>query len=113
MRLSKLLFPVAVGIQVFLVVGPKAAAKLVYTPASFISQPQWAQLNDTVGGRLQQALPYSAPCFSIVNGQNVTPDTELCAVRQQNFTNPFYRAELFGAWTEVCMQMIWDGMGLG
>lgn len=110
MRLSKVFSLVVVGIHVFLV-GPKVAAKLVYTPASSISTSQWAQLNETVGGRLQRALPYSAPCFSIVNGLNVTPDVELCTIRQENFTNPFYRIEQFGAWMEVCMRMIWAEWG--
>ncbi|KAF7335254.1 hypothetical protein MSAN_02335900 [Mycena sanguinolenta] len=45
---------------------------------SLPSADDWAQLPKSLGGRLLQATPLAAPCFSVVNGQNsIYPDPRI------------------------------------
>ncbi|KAI0061469.1 FAD-binding domain-containing protein [Artomyces pyxidatus] len=62
-----------------------------------VGSNSWTQLNHTVGGRLHTALPFSAPCFSVINGQNVTPDAAACQQIQKNYSDTVYRASKFSS----------------
>lgn len=75
-------------------------------PASSISSSQWQTLNDTLGGKLRTALPFSAPCFSTVNGLNVSVDSEACSSVEANYTKPLYRVEQFGAYMLVSVRQV-------
>ncbi|RPD55526.1 FAD-binding domain-containing protein [Lentinus tigrinus ALCF2SS1-7] len=55
-------------------------------------------LNATVGGRLKKAVPFEAPCFSILEGKHVAVDTAACAAIQSNYTDPTFRVTHFGAY---------------
>ncbi|KIK56952.1 hypothetical protein GYMLUDRAFT_1012473 [Collybiopsis luxurians FD-317 M1] len=55
----------------------------------------WNALNNTVGGRLFTAIPFSSSCFSEVNGHSVTPDQEQCDIIQQNYSNATFRSSQF------------------
>jgi nitrilase len=55
----------------------------------------WTFLNDSVSGHLHTATPLSLPCFSIFNGQTVSPDPALCAQIQANYTSDTFRAQFY------------------
>ncbi|KAI0938398.1 hypothetical protein AcW1_001860 [Taiwanofungus camphoratus] len=61
----------------------------------------WSQLmvlNNTVGGRLNTAVPWELPCFSTYNGTSVTPNETECATIQEYYTVPTFRVTNFGAY---------------
>jgi hypothetical protein len=58
---------------------------------------QWDLLNATLGGRLEKGMPVSTPCFPVVDGKNVTVDSTACAAVQKGYTDPLFRASIFGA----------------
>ncbi|TFK79160.1 hypothetical protein K466DRAFT_606358 [Polyporus arcularius HHB13444] len=58
----------------------------------------FSSLNATVGGRLKRAVPFEAPCFSIVEGQSVHVDTAACSAIQASYTDPTFRVTHFGAY---------------
>lgn len=89
------------AILALLSAAPLAVLAAQDVPASSITAAQWEALNTTLGGKLYTALPFSAPCFSVVDGVNVTTDTTACAAIEANYTNPLYRVEQFGAWMLV------------
>jgi hypothetical protein len=62
---------------------------------------QWDFLNSTLGGRLAEGAPVSAPCFPVVNGKNVTVNSAACATVRKGYTNPLFRAPIFGAYMLV------------
>lgn len=62
---------------------------------------QWEFLNATLGGRLEKGTPVSSPCFSVVGGKNVTVDSNACAAVQKGYTDPTFRASIFGAYMNV------------
>ncbi|EMD34723.1 hypothetical protein CERSUDRAFT_116916 [Gelatoporia subvermispora B] len=70
----------------------------IISPSGQASLAQWHSLNQTVGGRLQPGVPVSSPCFSILNGQDAPPNPTACAAIQENYTNPVFRQEMFGAY---------------
>ncbi|KAE9406595.1 FAD-binding domain-containing protein [Gymnopus androsaceus JB14] len=61
------------------------------------SNEQWAQLNDTVGGRLYTSLPLASSCFSTVNGMPSTVNATECALVQQGYLNPDFRSVHYSA----------------
>ncbi|KAI0068041.1 FAD-binding domain-containing protein [Artomyces pyxidatus] len=74
-----------------------AALSIVHAPVRAVSADVWTQLNRTVGGKLHAGSPFSAPCFSNVNGKPVAQDLAACDVVQQHFHDPIYRATQFGS----------------
>jgi len=68
--------------------------------------PSWEVLNQTVGGGLFPATPLSLPCFSIFNGQAVTPSPSLCAEVQAGYTSGDFRAQFYNGFAnnqdEIC-----------
>jgi hypothetical protein len=68
------------------------------TPISAVVPGALQLLNATVQGRLHAALPYSAPCYSTVNGVNVGRDDAACAAVEAGYTNPLSRVAQFGAY---------------
>lgn len=62
---------------------------------------QWDFLNSTLGGRLERGMPVSTPCFPVVDGKKVTVNSTACAAVQEGYTNPLFRAPLFGAYMLV------------
>jgi hypothetical protein len=62
---------------------------------------QWDFLNSTLGGRLEKGMPVSTPCFPVVDEKKVTVNSTACAAVQQGYTNPLFRAPLFGAYMLV------------
>jgi hypothetical protein len=54
---------------------------------------KWTILNSELGGRLHASLPLAAPCFSVVDGSNVTVDAAACADVQSGYKSPLYRRE--------------------
>lgn len=67
---------------------------------------QWAYLNATLGGRLGTGIPVSAPCFPVVNGKSATVDSVACAAVQQNYTDPLFRSNIFGAYMLVSAERL-------
>ncbi|TFY55055.1 hypothetical protein EVJ58_g8490 [Rhodofomes roseus] len=64
-----------------------------------VSQQQWDQLNSTVNGRLQAAIPFSRPCFPDV-AQDVLGefDEDECATVQAGYTNSTVRVGVVGSY---------------
>lgn len=62
---------------------------------------KWDFLNATLGGRLEKGTPVSSPCFPIVNGNKVTVNNTTCAAVQKGYTDPLFRAPIFGAYMMV------------
>ncbi|KAI0707571.1 FAD-binding domain-containing protein [Cerioporus squamosus] len=73
-----------------------AAAPASTSSASLVSA--LSTLNATVGGRLERAVPFEAPCFSTVEGKSVPVDAAACAAIQSNYTDPTFRVTHFGAY---------------
>ena len=79
-------------------------------PAAASSTPWptdiWTALNDSVQGRLQRAYPFAYSCFDEYsnNSFNVTvqPNSQLCEIVQENYTQPEIRSYAPGAYMEVC-----------
>ncbi|THH13439.1 hypothetical protein EW146_g6785 [Bondarzewia mesenterica] len=78
--------------------GQASAAIDSFAALSAITSHQWAQLNSTVGGKLYTAVPFAAPCFSVVNGVNVTVDAAACQAVQVAYTSPTLLVENFAAY---------------
>lgn len=66
-----------------------------------ITSAQWVQLNSSVGGRLHQAVPLAEPCYSIYNGNVVTPNTAQCAAVQNGYETDTYLASYYGGFMNV------------
>lgn len=47
----------------------------------------WIGLNNSLGGRLDVGIPWSQPCFSTLNGMNVTPNATECSFVETNYFN--------------------------
>jgi hypothetical protein len=62
---------------------------------------KWDLLNSTLGGRLQKGTPVSTPCFPVVDGKNVTVNGTACSAVQKGYTDPLFRAPIFGAYMLV------------
>jgi hypothetical protein len=62
---------------------------------------QWHFLNLTLGGWLQKGTPVSTPCFPVVDGKNVAVNSTACVAIQMGYTNPLFRAPIFGAYMLV------------
>ncbi|EKM56474.1 uncharacterized protein PHACADRAFT_92497 [Phanerochaete carnosa HHB-10118-sp] len=69
-----------------------------------IDWEQWAALNCSVDGHLHLSRPFELPCFSLFEGQAVSPDSAACTAVQANYTDPVFRSEHFGAY----MQSQWE-----
>lgn len=91
-------------------VGPRPV--LADVPTSSISSSQWQSLNNTLGGKLYNALPLAAPCFSVVNGANVSVNAAACSDVEANYTDPLYRVEKFGAYMFVCISFFTSPRGI-
>ncbi|KAI2615804.1 FAD-binding domain-containing protein [Hypomontagnella submonticulosa] len=57
------------------------------------TQSAWATLNASVGGRLHPARPFSLPCYSMYNGNEVAVDEAVCSLVRKNYTTNSVRAE--------------------
>ncbi|KAI0712970.1 FAD-binding domain-containing protein [Cerioporus squamosus] len=73
-----------------------SVAAAATSPASLLSA--LSILNTTVGGRLNRAVPFEAPCFSTVEGKSVPVDAAACAAIQSNYSDPLFRVTNFGAY---------------
>ncbi|TVY53558.1 FAD-linked oxidoreductase, partial [Lachnellula suecica] len=66
----------------------------------------WESLNQTVGGRLYPAKPFSLPCFFIYEGQQITPNTSACAELQAGYTSGDFRSQVYNGFSnnqdEIC-----------
>ena len=62
---------------------------------------RWHFLNSTLGGWLQRGTPVSTPRFPVVDGKNVTVISTACVAIQKGYTNPLFRAPMFGAYMLV------------
>lgn len=62
----------------------------------------WQALNVTVGGKLYLGEPFEKPCFSTFDGSPINPDPAACVTIQQNYTDPSFRVQQFGAYMLVC-----------
>jgi FAD/FMN-containing dehydrogenase len=75
-------------------------------------ESDWAALNASVGGRLFSAEPFARPCFSVWEGQPVTPDAAQCAVIQDNYFNGSYRTNFYSgfmhSYNEECASNVTD-----
>lgn len=60
------------------------------------SAPNWNTLNETVGGRLHKAKPFSSPCFPDFDGISVPRNKAACKVIEDNYLNATYRSSQFG-----------------
>lgn len=67
---------------------------------------QWDFLNLTLHGRLQKAIPVSTPCFPVFDGKNKTFNSTTCDDVQIGYTNPLFRAPIFGAYMLVSAQCL-------
>ncbi|KAJ7701763.1 FAD-binding domain-containing protein [Mycena rosella] len=72
------------------------------------SAQEWQEFSDSLSGRLHKALPLSAPCFPVVNGEKSTINPEECSVIQSNYTVADFRsvrapAYMFTQW-ETCQR---------
>lgn len=76
------------------------------------SDAKWAELNQTVGGRLYTSLPLAASCFSTVNGSPSTPNATECALVQQGYTQPDFRSTHYSAHMMVTSLASDDKCGL-
>ncbi|KAG7091450.1 hypothetical protein E1B28_010484 [Marasmius oreades] len=74
------------------------------------TQEQWKHLGESLQGRLHPATPISAPCFSVVNGQQVRRNESACREVQQGYTNPDFRFPRANAWmfpqSETCQRTL-------
>ncbi|KAG5978493.1 hypothetical protein E4U55_006154 [Claviceps digitariae] len=57
-----------------------------------------AALNHTLHGKVRTLEPFAKPCFSIYEGEAVTPDPVRCSSIQANYTSPSFRARFPGAY---------------
>lgn len=60
-----------------------------------------SQLNATLGGRVYAAVPFEKPCFSIYEGRYSPPNNASCTVVQDEYTDPTWRVQHFGAYMLV------------
>ena len=70
---------------------------------SRVEVSDWRVLNETVGGKLGNGIPFSQPCFSTFNGKEVCVNTTEWTEIQTNYLNPQFRASHFGAYMQVCL----------
>ncbi|TGO63909.1 hypothetical protein BCON_0010g00750 [Botryotinia convoluta] len=72
----------------------------------------WTSLNQTLNGRLYTSRPFSYPCFSIYEGQRVTPNQLQCAEIQHNYTSSEYRTQFYNGFMnnqdEICFTNVTD-----
>lgn len=68
----------------------------------------WNDLNTTIGGRLHVGEPFEKACFSTFNGNPINPDASACSALQQNYTNPLFRVQQFGAYMLVSSHQMPD-----
>ncbi len=80
-----------------------AAAAVPTSSASLFSA--LSALNATVGGRVKRAIPFEAPCFSIVEGKPVPVDVAACTAIQSNYSDSFSRVSHFGAYMLVSRRL--------
>ncbi|KAF8967507.1 FAD-binding domain-containing protein [Flammula alnicola] len=67
--------------------------------ANVVTSQDWTALNNTVGGRLQNGVPFSQPCFSFREGGALnTPDPVQCAEIQSRYEDHVFRSDAFGAY---------------
>ncbi|KAL4251099.1 oxygen-dependent FAD-linked oxidoreductase family protein [Abortiporus biennis] len=70
-------------------------------PISLVTKSQWNALNDQVGGRLIQGIPFSKPCFPPISNQTA------CSEIQQHYVDGTIRYHFPGSLTntewETCM----------
>ncbi|KDQ14876.1 hypothetical protein BOTBODRAFT_55073 [Botryobasidium botryosum FD-172 SS1] len=57
----------------------------------------WDTFNQTLNGRLQVGRPVSAPCFSVVDGKNVSVDATACAAVKAGYSAPTFRGPQYGS----------------
>jgi hypothetical protein len=67
---------------------------------------QWDFFNLTLHGRLQRGIPVSTPCFPVFDGKNKTFNSTTCDDVQIGYTNPLFRAPIFGAYMLVSAQCL-------
>ncbi|KAG4025000.1 hypothetical protein MFRU_074g00060 [Monilinia fructicola] len=72
----------------------------------------WSSLNRTVSGRLYTSKPFSFPCFSIYEGQPVTPDPSKCTEIQNHYNSSDYRTQSYNGFMnnqdEICFTNVTD-----
>ncbi|KAF9034095.1 hypothetical protein BJ165DRAFT_746484 [Panaeolus papilionaceus] len=79
-----------------------ASLLLLISEAAYVaavSSSDWNALNQTLGGRLQLAAPFSKPCFSLgAGGSPLTPDPTACDEVQTRNQDHVFRSQNFGAY---------------
>ncbi|KAE8323130.1 FAD-binding domain-containing protein [Aspergillus sergii] len=70
----------------------------LYTPLASINQTTWAALNESVSGRLGNALPMMAPCYRNVNGDTQVPDLQRCSVTMGKRFDPGFVSDQIGGY---------------
>jgi len=66
-----------------------------------ITSAQWSQLNQSVGGRLHAVQPLAEPCYSVYNGNIVTPNLAQCSAVQNGYTADTYLASYYSGFMNV------------
>lgn len=69
---------------------------LVFAVQTAWSALDWTTLNETVGGRLHTAKPFSSPCFPDFDGLSVSRNEGECKIIENNYVNGTYRSSQFG-----------------
>jgi len=94
----------------FLVTISKLAALILVAQGSLASPStrDWQEFSDSLDGRLHSAIPVSAPCFPVVNGQNSTVNPTECSAVEAGYTLADFRsvrypAYMFPQW-ETCQR---------
>lgn len=68
--------------------------------------------NQTLGGSLRLAAPFSLPCFSRYEGYPITPNAAACAQIQANYGDPTFRGQFYNAFMntqdEACISNVTD-----
>ncbi|KAK4951048.1 hypothetical protein LTR10_011041 [Elasticomyces elasticus] len=81
------------------------AALCSFALASSPSSHAWNSLNNSVHGRLYQARPVEASCFSSFNGSPIATDSTACATVRSSYLDPYYRADSFSIYQQAQSSM--------
>jgi hypothetical protein len=81
----------------------KLAALILVAQGSLASPSaqDWQEFSDSLEGRLHSAIPVSAPCFPVVNGQNSTINPTECSAVEAGYTLADFRSARYPAYMFV------------
>ncbi|KAK3653403.1 hypothetical protein LTR56_004607 [Elasticomyces elasticus] len=81
------------------------AALCRFALASSPSSHAWNSLNNSVNGRLYQARPVEASCFSTFDESPQAIDSTACAAVRSSYLDPYYRADSFAIYQQAQSSM--------